>query len=112
MKISGVSAVTLAASPLKHFQSESHFTLDDIKNSNLSLQSLFCQTFGSEENIMNQPEVWNLPRGLNISARFHVFKMVKRCRGTEVDKTNISWQGGPLGLNEQYWDHFSSELKL
>lgn len=57
MKISGVSAVTLAASPLKHFQSESHFTLDDIKNSNLSLQSLFCQTFGSEENIMNQPEV-------------------------------------------------------
>lgn len=38
MKISGVSAVTLAASPLplKHFQSESHFMLDDIKNSNLS----------------------------------------------------------------------------
>lgn len=91
-----------------------------------SLQDLFCQSFGSEEksDFMSQLEVWKSPQGFNISVRFHAssWRNIVSFQATEMDNesgktsessiySNISWQGGPVGLKEQHWGS-SSQSKL
>lgn len=99
--------------------------LGDAINSNSGASGVcFCQSFGfqrDKSNFVNQLQYLKYATGLNISVNIHVlrwwytdsFQAAEKSKITSETNiySNISWQGGPVGLKEQYWDHFSSQLR-